>query len=101
MTYLDDVAETVRACVPDGVEVPDDADDLFRLYAVLVRAKGTSVTDEDVHDAWVAWMTNRGEQHDAMVPFGELDRDVRAQDAPFADAIRAAARDHWRPPADT
>jgi hypothetical protein len=101
MTYLDEVAAAVRACVPDNVEVPDNADDLFRLYAVLARAKGTSVTDEDVHDAWVAWMSNRGKQHDAMVPFDELGNDVGAQDGPFADAIRTAARGHRAPHTDT
>lgn len=98
MTYLDDIAATVRASVPADVEIPPDADDLFRLYAVLALVRGASVTEEDVHNAWVAWMSNHGGQHDAMVPFGELDDDVREQDRPFADAIRAAAhRDHTAP----
>ncbi len=96
MTYLDDDAATIRAHLSEGVQVPDDADDLFRLYAVLARVKGSAVTDEDVHDAWVAWMLSRGETSDAMVPFDRLKARVQAQDAPFAQAIRSATQGHAR-----
>jgi len=71
--------------------VPDDSDELFLLYAVLARVAGTHVTNEDVHDAWVAWMASRGKHHGSMVPFDELPAHVRDEDAPFADAIRSAA----------
>jgi len=91
--YLDDVAAAVRSHVPSDVDVPPDSEHLFLLYAVLVRAKGRTVTDEDVHDAWVAWMRARGENHDAMVPFAALSDTALAQDAPFAEAIRRAASD--------
>ncbi|GIG40737.1 DUF7701 domain-containing protein [Cellulomonas phragmiteti] len=92
--YLDDVAAAVRTHIPSDVDVPPDSEHLFLLYAVLVRAKGRTVTDEDVHDAWVAWMRARGEDHDAMVPFAALSESARAQDVPFAEAIRRAASDH-------
>ncbi len=91
-TYLDDVADAIRANLPTGTEVPEDSDSLFVLYAVLLRVKGAEVSEEDVHDAWVAWMLSRGDTHKAMVPFSELDQGVRAEDAPFAEAIRRAAR---------
>ncbi|MEI5676416.1 MULTISPECIES: DUF7701 domain-containing protein [unclassified Nocardioides] len=92
MSYLADDAMRVRASVPDGTEVPDDADDLFLLYAVLMNVKGDQVTAGDVHDAWTAWMELNGQDHESMRPFSELARDVQAEDEPFVTAIRVAAR---------
>ncbi|MEV5350661.1 hypothetical protein ACIG54_05570 [Streptomyces achromogenes] len=92
MTYLDPLAELIRSCLPPGATPPADADDLFRLYAVLLRAKGEQVRDEDVHDAWSAWMQTIDSSHDALVPYEELDSRTRAADTPYAEAIRAAAR---------
>lgn len=91
MTYLEQLADTIRDCLAEGVESPGDGPDLFLLYAVLLTAKGEAVTNRDVHDAWVAWMLLRGEQHPSMVPFELLDDDIKAEDAPFAAAIRRAA----------
>jgi len=91
MTYLDDLADKIRRALPDGSRAPERSDDLFRIYAVLLAAKGLGVTDEDVHDAWVAWMSAHGEDHPAMVPFDELDEATKAEDAPFARAIRTVA----------
>lgn len=64
---------------------------LFRMYAVLARAKGTAVTAEDIHDAWCAWMSARNPEHAALVPFTELDRERQSQDEPFVQAVRAVA----------
>lgn len=90
MNYLAALAARIRAGV-DPELVPPASDDLFLLYAVLARAKGRAVTAEDVHDAWVAWATGRGDRHDALRPFAELEPDVRRLDEPFVAAIRAAA----------
>jgi hypothetical protein len=68
----------------------DDELGLFRIYAVLARAKGVKVTAEDVHDAWCAWALNNDAEHEALVPFGELDADQQALDDPLVEAIRAA-----------
>ncbi len=38
MSYLDADAELIRSYLPTGTGVPGDADDLFILYAVLMRA---------------------------------------------------------------
>ncbi|MFE6411126.1 hypothetical protein ACFVOR_29830 [Streptomyces sp. NPDC057837] len=92
MTYLDPLADLIRSCLPSGAAPPADSDDLFRLYAVLLRVKGEQVCDEDVHDAWSAWMQTIDSSHDALVPFGELPLETRAADAPYTEAIRAAAR---------
>ncbi|MGH4028702.1 DUF7701 domain-containing protein [Actinomycetota bacterium Odt1-20B] len=92
MTYIDDLASLIRSCLPASAEPPEDSDGLFRIYAVLLRAKGEQVTDEDVHDAWSAWMGSVDDTHTALVPFHDLDPETRAFDAPYAMAIRAAAR---------
>ncbi|MFI6694656.1 hypothetical protein ACIBLA_23415 [Streptomyces sp. NPDC050433] len=92
MTYLDPLADLIRSCLPSSAEPPANSDDLFRIYAVLLQAKGEQVTDEDVHNAWSAWMQSVNSAHHALVPFHDLDRKTRAFDAPYAEAIRAAAR---------
>lgn len=92
MTYLDPIAEAIRAAVP-SVRLPEeDTDHLFRLYAVLLLAKGEGVTGEDVHNAWVAWMASRGEEHESMVPFAELPSETQGEDSPFVVAIRLVAK---------
>ncbi|MEV7862960.1 hypothetical protein AB0O86_30165 [Streptomyces hirsutus] len=92
MTYLDPLADLIRSCLPPGTEPPADSDDLFRLYAVLLKVKGEQVSEEDVHDAWSAWMQTIDSSHDALVPFADLTPETRAADAPYAEAIREAAR---------
>lgn len=91
MTYLQALAAAIRSEVAESI-VPPNSESLFLIYAVLARAKPVGVTAEDVHDAWVAWMTGRGEYHESMVPFDELPPDVRAEDVPFVEAINAVAR---------
>ncbi|MEW1758817.1 hypothetical protein AB0393_20190 [Streptomyces cyaneofuscatus] len=92
MTYLDDLANLIRSCLPPEAAPPTDSAALFRMYAVLLKVKGEHVTDEDVHDAWSAWMQSVDSTHEALVPFRDLDLATRAFDAPYAEAIRAAAR---------
>lgn len=91
-SYIDELARTIRAETPPDV-LPDetDLDALFRLYALLARLKGEAVTASDVHDAWSVWMLNRGENHGSVLPFEALAPDTRAEDEPFAEAIRRAA----------
>lgn len=92
MNYLDEIAHAIRrAAQPDALP-DDDTSDLFRLYAVLLLAKDSEVTHEDVHNAWVAWMLNKGEYHPSLVPFEELDTQTQAEDSPFVEAIRDVAR---------
>lgn len=91
MTYLNDIAEAIRRELPSDL-VPDaDADDLLLLYALLCLAVGSQVTRENVHDAWTTWMIRRGQTHESMVPYADLDEDVRAEDEPFVSAIRRVA----------
>ncbi len=72
--------------LPEG-----DTTALFRLYAVLALAKGQRVAAQDVHNAWVAWMSERDPDHRSIRPFSELDEATRHSDAPFLIAIRDVA----------
>ena len=91
LTYLSPVAEAIRLAVPVEL-VPDDADELFLLYALLAKVKGNATTTEDVHDAWTVWKTIRGEAHPSIQPFHDLEADVQNEDVPFLRAIQRAAR---------
>jgi hypothetical protein len=91
VTYLRRIAEDIRREVPPELLPEEGVEPLLLMYAVLARAKGRDVTSEDVHDAWAAWMATVDPSHDSIRPFEELAPDVRAQDEPFAEAIRRVA----------
>lgn len=93
MTYLRDDVRLIRSHLPSHARPPENADDLFLMYAVLMRAKGEQVTEADVHNAWAAWMEPRDPRHPALVPFESLDEDTQSQDLPYVQAIHSAARD--------
>lgn len=85
------LAEEIRREVPQDLLPDHDTTPLMLMYAVLARAKGTTVSAEDVHDAWCAWMATTDADHTSIVPFEDLEPDVQALDEPFADAIRRVA----------
>jgi hypothetical protein len=93
-TYLDSLAAMIRDEVPsDALPKQVDTLPLFRTYAVLLEALGVNVTPRDVHNAWVAWMTEVDGRHYALVPYEELPPEVAEQDRPYVGAIqRVAAR---------
>ena len=82
--YLDDLAEAIRAQIPEDRMPRGEADDLFRLYAVLLRAKGAGVTRSDIHDAWSAWMAKHDIEHESLVAYEDLASEVRNEDRVFA-----------------
>jgi hypothetical protein len=90
--YLDELAEAIRRAVPPEALPDGDTLALFRLYAVLLLAKGEQVTRCDVHNAWVAWMAGQEGDHESLVPFADLDSETQAEDSPYVVAIRAVAR---------
>ncbi|MGV9904924.1 DUF7701 domain-containing protein [Streptomyces sp. NPDC003388] len=90
-SYLSADAELVRSCLSPEVDPPSDTEDLFLLYALLMRSKGAAVTAADVHDAWSAWMLIRGVHHSALKPFENLDDATQKEDHPYVLAIRRAA----------
>lgn len=92
MNYLNDIATKIKAGVPANDLPHEETEGLFRIYAVLLLAKGEYVTREDVHNAWVAWMTPRDPRHPSLVPSDQLKTDIAADDEPYVRAIHAAAR---------
>jgi hypothetical protein len=90
--YLDEAASTIRGFVPADRLPAENSDDLFRIYAVLLRAKGDAVTQSDIHDAWSLWAASRTPDHPAIVPNVELTEETRLQDEPFVEAVRKAAQ---------
>ena len=91
MSYLDLLAAKIKQLVPRDLIPNGSTNSLFRLYAILVLAKGTAVEAADVHNAWAAWMQEQNPRHHAIVPFDELDAETQASDEPFAQAIRIVA----------
>lgn len=89
--YLAELAEAIRAHVPERSLPDGDDESLFRMYAVLLRAKGESVTQSDVHDAWAAWMSEKDPSHKALVPYDALDDETQDEDRIFATAIRSVS----------
>ena len=92
MNYLDDLADKIRAAVEPRDLPHDDTRDLFRMYALLLLAKGAAVNEADVHNAWVSWMAGRDSSHEALLPYDQLGDDVAEQDEPYVEAIRTVAR---------
>ena len=91
LNYLDTLGAQIRSRVPKPDLPDEDTRGLFRIYAVLMLAKGTLVTPEDVHNAWAAWMSETDPSHEAIVPFSELESSVAEDDLPYAEAIRSTA----------
>jgi hypothetical protein len=91
VNYVEKVAKAIHDAVPKALVPDSDADLLFTLYALLCLTQGANVTAPHVHDAWSVWMAVRGEQHQSLVPYGELPPEVRAEDNPFVAAIRRVA----------
>jgi hypothetical protein len=92
LNYLDDLADRIRAAVPPADLPHDDTRELFRMYALLLLAKGTAVTKADVHNAWVAWMAGRNADHESLLPFESLSDDTASADEPYVEAIHLVAR---------
>ena len=93
MNYLEIIANRIRRHAPtNGMTNRDDAH-LFLIYAAVLLAKGESVTAEDVHNAWVAWMTPLDPSHDSLMPFADLAPQAKDEDGPFVEALRATAQE--------
>jgi hypothetical protein len=90
--YLDAIAARIADELgPEALPEHERTQQLLRSYAVLARAKGTAVTPEDIHDAWVAWMAEIEPDHEALKPYAALDDQTRREDEPFVAAVRAVA----------
>lgn len=86
------IAAEIRSELEHATSLPEgDVGRLLAIYAALLLAKGSAVSDADVHNGWAAWMSFEDSNHPALLPFSELDADTASGDRPFAEAIRAVA----------
>lgn len=92
MNYLDDVGAKVRGHIDPEVIPDGNVDQLFRLYALLALTVGTRTRGEDVHHAWVVWMSDIDPTHPSLVPFQQLDEITQNGDEPFVQAVREVAQ---------
>lgn len=91
MNYLDKIAAEIQRTVDPDSTPPDEDLPLYRLYAVLLLAKGQEVTAEDVHNAWVVWASDHEPESRQLLPFRELSLSVQRKDDQFVDAIHQVA----------
>ena len=91
MNYLDRLAAEIQRTADPDARPPDEDLPLYRLYAVLLLAKGREVTTEDVHNAWVAWASEHQPDSPNLIPFKELLPSVQRKDTTYVDAIRVVA----------
>ncbi len=91
MNYLDKIANEIQRAADPNAVPPDEDLPLYRLYAVLLLAKGTQVTLEDVHNAWVAWASDQESESQYIIPFKELSLSVQRKDQIYVDAIHEVA----------
>lgn len=95
VNYLDKIAAEIQR-IADPESVPPDEDiSLYRLYALLLLTKGTDVTLDDVHNAWVVWASDHEPDSRYLIPFKELSLSVQHKDQTYVDAIHEVA-DHMR-----
>ncbi|WP_422653762.1 DUF7701 domain-containing protein [Lacisediminihabitans sp.] len=92
MNYLDQVASEIKQAIPAELRPDNDAQVLYRLYALLVLTRGVETTLANVHDAWSVWMLGREPSHESLVPFESLPEKVRQEDEPYQRAIVVVAR---------
>src|SRR5829696_276837 len=91
VNYLDKLAaEIQRTADPDSTP-PDEDLPLYRLYAVLLLAKGEDVEAEDVHNAWAAWASDHDPESGYLIPFKELTLSVQRKDETYVNAVRTVA----------
>ena len=93
-SYLDRLAAEIQAEIDPDLVPRGDTILLWRMYAVLIRAKGAAVTASDVHDAWTAWALAAKPDHNALLPYDALDPAVQAKDEPYVAALRRVAARH-------
>lgn len=91
-SYLDRIAAEIRRVADPNAASLDEDLLLYRLYAVLLLAKGENVTAEDVHNAWAAWASECEPESRNILPFKELSVSVQRKDQLYVDAIHQVAR---------
>lgn len=90
-SYLDKIAVELRRTADPDAAISDEDLPLYRIYAVLLLAKGQDVVAEDVHNAWAAWASEHEPKNPNLLPFKELSLRVQRKDQSYVDAIHQVA----------
>lgn len=90
-SYLDRIAAEIRRTADPEAARTDEDLSLYRLYAILLLAKGQKVSAEDVHNAWAAWASEHEPAHRNLLPFGELSLRTQRKDLVYVNAIHDVA----------
>lgn len=91
-SYLDKIAAEVRRTADPEAALSDEDLPLYRMYAVLLLAKGQDVVAEDVHNAWAAWACEHDPENRRLLPFKELSLRTQRKDQLYVDAIHQVAK---------
>jgi hypothetical protein len=93
MNYLERVAQAIYEAAFLDADWDSETDKiLYRIYAVLALSKGVNTTNEDVHDAWSAWMLGYHPDHWSIIPYQQLPAATQALDEPYTRAIHEVAQ---------
>lgn len=91
-SYLDEIATEIRRTAePEAAENEEDLL-LYRVYAVLLLAKGEKVSAEDVHNAWSVWACENEPNSKSLIPFQELSLSAQSKDSVYVEAIHKVAK---------
>lgn len=93
MNYLDRIAHRVGQELAPDLRPDARAEELYRVYALLVLVRGMDCSLQDVHDAWSTWMAADRPEHPALIPFYELTTDAQQKDRPYLHVIHRVAQE--------
>ncbi|MGW8535776.1 DUF7701 domain-containing protein [Rhodococcus qingshengii] len=91
MNYIDSVARKIELSLKPEDRPQENAQQLYRLYALLAMSKGSATTLTDVHNAWSIWMLEQEPCHPAIREFSHLEKTKQTEDEPFLEAIKAVS----------
>ncbi|MCK5017872.1 MAG: hypothetical protein KAS32_12485 [Candidatus Peribacteraceae bacterium] len=60
---------------------------LLETYAVLVLVVGEKCTKENIHDAWSVWQNKTRPNHNSLIPFLLLTKEVQDLDEKYKQAV--------------
>ena len=84
MNYIEAIKQEL---MEDGI-----SDEYANVYTLLVLAKGTDTTMEDVHDACAILANPKRPDHKSLIPFWELSHEVQELDRKYMESIHRVAR---------
>jgi hypothetical protein len=91
LNYVETVRSQIAKVLPD-----EKYEDLVDLYTLLALIFGSSVTEEDVHNAWSVWKNNNDPDHRSIVGFRLLPVQDQVRDTKYVEIIREAVAESYK-----